>query len=221
MTSEIIKTYCGNCQKETNQSVEYKNHEVEPLEILAKNDKNLKTESVWMVGFNIWQISKCKGCEKLTFKHIIKTEPDKSKDIVFQFPKEYVRKPPEWYRKLPIKFLEILREVYFSINVGCFIVALIGIRTVLDIYIVDKVGDVGTFKQKLNRLVEKGFIASSKVKSLEAAIDAGNASAHRGYKPEKEILLKIMDIVDNLLESEIIDRESELIKKKTPNRKKL
>jgi len=220
MTNEIIKTYCGSCQKETNQTVEYKNHEIEPLEILAKDDKNLKTESLWMVGFNIWQISKCNGCEKLTFKHIVKTERDDSKDIIFQFPKEYARKYPEWYRKLPIKYLEILREVYFSINVGCFIIALIGIRTILDVYIVDKVGDVGTFKQKLNKLVEKGFITKSKISSLETAIDAGNASAHRGYKPEKEVLLKIMDIVDNLLESEIIDRESVLIKQKTPDKKK-
>ncbi len=219
MKSEIIKTYCGSCQKETNQTIEYKNHEVEPLEVLAKNDKSFETKSFWMVGFNIWQISKCNGCEKLTFKHILKTERDKSKDIVFQFPKEYTRKIPEWYRKLPIKYLEILKEVYFSINVGSFILALIGIRTLLDIYIVDKIGDVGTFKQKLNKLVEKGIITKSKLNSLHTTINAGNASAHRGYKPTKEVLLKLIDVVDNLLESEIIDKESILIKNKIPLRK--
>lgn len=88
----------------------------------------------------------------------------------------------------------------------------------LDTFIVSKVGDSGTFKQKLDKLVAEKFISVSKVKVLEAAIEAGNASAHRGYRPDEETLFQILDIVDNLMQSEIVDRAAKNIMEKTPRR---
>ena len=220
MNEEILKTYCGNCDKETSHTLEYKAHETEPVEILAKNDKELKTESFWMVGFHLWQISKCKGCEKLTFKHVIRTSSEPGTDIIFNFPKSHIRPLPDWYQKLPLKYLEIIREIYSAINQGAFILALIGVRTILDVYIVEKIGDKGTFKTKLSKLVDGGFITKTRADSLNTIINAGNASAHRGYKPKQKNLFQILDIMDNLLQSEILDREAHYIKEKTPERKK-
>ena len=92
-------------------------------------------------------------------------------------------------------------------------------RTLLDIYVVNKIEDVGTFKQKLIKLSEEVFIAKTKIKSLEAAIDSGNAAAHRGFKPETKILFQVLDIIENLLQSELVDRNVEEIKNITPKRK--
>jgi hypothetical protein len=217
---KTTNTYCFYCQKETNHNVLLDEFELITQEIVWRNEKGDESQSMWTNVGNLWTVSKCLGCEKITLKHIMRASPDREHDRTFYFPKKPIRDVPSWVMKLPIKYLEILQEVYASINEQLFILSLNGIRTVLDIFIVDKVGDKGTFKDKLKNLVTAGIITSPKAIVLETAIDAGNASAHRGYKPDKETLFKILDIVENLLHSEIVDRQANHIKEKTPQRTK-
>ncbi|MNI25711.1 hypothetical protein D3C73_793800 [compost metagenome] len=164
-------------------------------------------------------LTKCRGCDKINFKHTLRSAPPVEKtDQVFYFPKRAIRPVPNWVINIPIKYVDILREVYIAVNEQLFTLALTGIRTLLDIYIVEKIGDSGNFKQKIKKLVENNIITSSKAQVLETTIDAGNASAHRGYKPDQETLFQVLSIVENLLESEIVDRAVNQIKQKTPQR---
>jgi len=215
---ENIKTYCCKCESETNQKVLFDDMELGPQEIVGRNEQGDESQSVWIVVAHIWTLSKCLGCDKINLKHILRSSPDKEYDKIFYLPRKPIREVPSWVMKLPIKYLEILREVYSSVNEELYILSLTGIRTVLDIFIVSKIGDVGSFKEKIEKLVKNGVITASKANVLEVAIDAGNASAHRGYKPDKETLFQIFDIVENLLHSEIVDRPIDQIKQKTPPR---
>lgn len=217
--NQSFKSHCYNCDKETNQEILFKENEIGPREVVFRNEQGDKTESAWEVVADIWTISKCRGCDRINFTHILRNSPHKETDLVFQFPRKPLRAVPKWMIKLPMNYLEILQEVYDSINNGQLILSLTGIRTLLDTYIVSKVGDVGTFKQKIDRLVSDGIITSSKATVLGTAIEAGNASAHRGYKPERETLFQILDIVENLLQSEIVDRAADTIRGKTPPKK--
>jgi uncharacterized protein YutE (UPF0331/DUF86 family) len=160
------------------------------------------------------------GCDKITFKHIYRATPNRDFDQIFYFPKKIVRDFPRWTVKLPHKYSKVFYETYLSIQEGLYILSLTGIRILLDLFIVSKIGDVGTFKQKMDRLVQDGIITASKAKVLKTAIDAANASAHRGYEPDKETLFQILDIVENLLQSEIVDRPIDKIRRKTPSRSK-
>lgn len=218
-TKETTKTHCYNCDIETNQEVLFSDREIGSQEIVWRNEEGDDSQSAWVVVASIWNVTKCLGCEKINFKHISRNSPDRKTDQIFNFPRKPIRQVPNWIVKLPMKYVEILQEVYVSVNEQLFILSLTGIRTLLDIYIVSKIGDAGTFKTKLNKLVSEGIITNSKASVLEVAIDAGNASAHRGYKPDKETLFQILDIVENLLESEILDRQIEKIKENTPKRK--
>ncbi len=217
-SKEIIKTHCFNCDSETNQEILFSDCKIGPQEIIWRNEEGNDSQSVWTIVANIWNLTKCRGCEEINFKHILRNSPDRNTDKTFNFPRKPIRQVPKWIVKLPIKYIEILQEVYISVNEQLFILSLTGIRTLLDIYIVSKIGDEGTFKSKLNKLVSEGIITSSKASILEVAIDAGNASAHRGYKPDKETLFQILDIVENLLQSEIVDRHVDKIKQNTPKR---
>lgn len=218
-SNEPFKTHCFNCDKETNQDILFKDHEIGPREIVWRNEQGDESQSVWEVVANLWSLSKCRGCEKINFKHVLRNSPDRETDQVFYFPRKPIRQVPSWIIKLPMNYVEILQEVYVSINERLFILSLTGIRTLLDIFIVNKIGDKGTFKQKLNKLVTDGIITAAKATVLETAIDAGNASAHRGYKPDHDTLFQILDIVENLLQSEIVDRNAIQIKQKIPPRK--
>jgi hypothetical protein len=217
-TNSSYKSFCYNCDKDTNQNILFKEHQFEPQEIIFRNEEGDQSQTAWEIKADIWIISKCLGCERINFKHIGRRSPDQRTDDIFYFPWKRDRHYPKWIFQLPIKYLEILEEVYAAITMESNILALMGIRTVLDVYMVDKVGDVGNFKQKLNKLVEEQIISKSKVKVLEAAIEAGNASAHRGFKPDRQTLFQVLDIVENLLQSEVIDRDGININKKVPKR---
>jgi len=205
---------------ETNQKLLLDEFQMITEEIVWRNEQGDESQSVWSPVGSIWTVSKCLGCEKLTFKHILRALPTKEYDQIFYFPRKPVREIPKWISKLPKIYLEVLHEVYASVQEGLHILALSGIRTLLDIFIVSKIGDIGSFKQKIEKLITTGIITSSKATVLEAAIEAGNASSHRGYKPDKETVFQILDIVENLLQSEIVDRPVSQIKQKTPTRNK-
>jgi ethanolamine ammonia-lyase large subunit len=67
--------------------------------------------------------------------------------------------------------------------------------------ILDKVGDRGSFQAKLQALQSEGYIASRARNVLDAALDAGNAAAHRGHNPNADTVNEVMDIIESLLEA--------------------
>ncbi len=217
MAIENKKTYCYNCEIETNQEVLFNDESIDFQEMISRNEEGDESQPYKILGLRTWTLSKCLGCDKINFRYFW-GEPSKQTNRIFHFPKKQIRKVPSWAIKLPIKYLETLQEVYFAVNEELFLLSLMGIRTLLDIYIIAKIGDIGSFKQKIDKLVSDGIITSAKASVLETTIDAGNAASHRGYKPEKETLFQILDIVENLLHSEIVDRQIKQIKQKIPRR---
>jgi hypothetical protein len=91
----------------------------------------------------------------------------------------------------------------------------------LDIAIVNSVGDVGTFKQKLEALEKSGLVGKNQREFLDAALEAGNAAAHRGYCPTAKELNNVMDIVESIMHQiYVLPHASAALKKSTPLRKK-
>lgn len=75
--------------------------------------------------------------------------------------------------------------------------AMMGARALIDMTILDQIGDAGSFKQKLDVLEEDGFISSKNREILEAALEVGNAASHRGYCPPDIHINQVVDIVEN------------------------
>jgi hypothetical protein len=113
----------------------------------------------------------------------------------------------------------MLEEVYSALHSDSRCLAMMGARTVLDLVFVDKVGDVRTFGEKLKALEELGVIGAQNREFLSAAVDAGSAAAHRGFKPNEKDLGLVLDIVENLLQAVYVleDAASEL-RKRIPTR---
>jgi hypothetical protein len=95
-----------------------------------------------------------------------------------------------------------------------------GARTVIDMFVLDKIGDVGTFKQKLQALVDGGYLGSQQQDILNVALEAGNAAVHRGYKPSVEVLTHVIDVVENLLYLYALTGASNSVKSRIPSRTK-
>jgi hypothetical protein len=114
---------------------------------------------------------------------------------------------------------ELLNEIYAALHSGSMRLALMGTRTVVDMLLLQEVGDVGSFNSKLNALRDKGVISERNREVLAAALDAGSAAAHRGYKPGQEEIEAVLDIVENVLQAtHHLSRLAEKLRKKTPLR---
>ena len=84
---------------------------------------------------------------------------------------------------------------------------------------VDKVGDDGTFNEKLKKLEALGVVSLNNRELLSAVLDASHAAAHRGHAPDADDVNAVMDIVENLLHSVyILPGMADRLRKNTPPR---
>ena len=95
-----------------------------------------------------------------------------------------------------------------------------GSRAVIDVVMLKKVGDAGTFAWKLDALQAQGELSPSSRNFLEAALDAGSAAAHRGHLPSVAELSHVMDIIEHLLQHDLLAAAAASLRRSTPKRKK-
>jgi len=116
------------------------------------------------------------------------------------------------------EFGDFLRETYIAFHAGSERLAIMGAWTLVDLFMNKTVGDIGGFQKKLDQLVEKGYLSKSNRDVLEAALETGHAVAHRGHKPTSQDVNLVFDIDENLLQTMILKREAQRLKRSTPKR---
>lgn len=67
-------------------------------------------------------------------------------------------------------------------------------------------------------MLKKGFISERNREIVGAAVDAGHASAHRGYRPSSKDVNVVIDIVENLIHNELLAEQAQVLKTSTPAR---
>lgn len=150
---------------------------------------------------------------------VVVIDDDEVKDDVRYFPPAVVRDPPKWRFKLPIDMREVLEEIYRSMDSDNVRLPMMGARTLVDMTILEKIGDVGTFKEKLLELEKEGFISPRNREALYAALEVGNAAAHRGHAATKAEVHDVMDIVETMLQAIYVFPElAQNLKASTPPR---
>jgi hypothetical protein len=81
------------------------------------------------------------------------------------------------------------------------------------------IGDSGSFETKIKQLKADGHISETDRTILSIAIDAGNASAHRGYVPSRDDLTTLLDVVEHLLRAQyVLPQAAKKIQANTPVR---
>jgi predicted RNA-binding protein with RPS1 domain len=182
---------------------------------------------------NTYQVLECQECDNVTLRvrhwnDEAQCSHNKKDYQDSYYPPIVSRQKPVWFDKLESKFQYVLEEVYIALDANTRFLAAFGARTALDMLIVDKIGDVGTFKEKLNKLESDGYIDPTEKELLDAVTEAGNAAAHRGYAPDEKLLNSVIDILESLFDRIYfkLNRDKELLKKarelkkKIPKRKK-
>lgn len=213
-----IKVFCYNCNQETNQKILFETGELISPEIIPFGNDGKRKDSIFTIEAQIWKISKCKGCDKINLNVYRRYNPYESDVPIHHFPIKVKRNFPYWTTSLEIGYFELFQEIYHSLNHNNYRLAMMGVRTLLDMFIVEKIGDIGTFKKKLDEMVEQGYISSQAKDLLNIALEFGSATIHRGFKPEGEEFNNVLDIVENIFQSEVLKEKTNSLKSKIPPR---
>lgn len=135
------------------------------------------------------------------------------KIILETWPSPPKRKIPERYEKYRVHIFDnysallghMLCEVYEAYDKDLLILASVGIRTCFDIVSTSLGIDPNlTFTEKLEKLRNGGHITEKEKDNLTVLVEAGNASAHRGWFPNSEDIRVLLNILENFIENTII-----------------
>ncbi len=160
----------------------------------------------------------CLGCEAVCLRQESWFSEEPDQDTVRFYPPRVSRPQPRWTGELPFALQELLYEVYAALHADSRRLAMMGARAIGDLVLQDKVGDIGGFEQRLDALVEAGYVSKRNRAVLAAALDAGHAAAHRGHVASAEEANHVMDIVENLVQTDVLTSAAKKLASKTPPR---
>lgn len=174
-----------------------------------------------------WFILECRGCDHV-FAHTVATNSGNHGSVVtpggtheFQFsemlsywPAVSKRRGPTWILEAGIaadksgSLQAALLEVYGALDNDLHMLAAIGIRTVWD-HATELLGIDPrlTFENKLTELVTRKLIGSLDRDRMQIVVDAGSASAHRGWRPTPTDIKTMMDVLEHFIQTTFVDPE--------------
>jgi hypothetical protein len=194
-----------------------------------------------------WFILECRGCNHVFFMRsnansddLIESRDD-SGDRGYEpverryfWPALSKREAPEWVesffgnsRDYDNIYLA-LTELYVALNNDLMMLSAIGVRTCFDVAaILLKVDEHLTFASKVSKLTELGAIGIVDEDRLKILIDAGGASAHRGWIPNPDELTTQVDLLEHFLQNAFVlpaekiklDKKASALKAKVPPRR--
>jgi hypothetical protein len=195
-----------------------------------------------------WYVLQCQGCEYV-FAQTVETnsedyeeyyddefnsEARRYKEKVAFWPALAKRKKPDWLAGNLVNKIQLndrledqLEELYKALDNDLNGLAATGIRTCFDVSAeLLGAGAGDSFEKKLKFLVDNGHIGALDKDRLATAIDAGSASAHRGWRPTTSELDGLMSILEHFIEHAFIgpavkkglDAQASKIKARVPPR---
>ncbi|MDX1222355.1 DUF4145 domain-containing protein [Sinorhizobium medicae] len=204
-----MKAYCSNCRGERN------------CDIVGHHQKQGEDGGGNYQWYKDWYLLVCRGCEH-AFAQTVFTDSESfhqeydaqgevftlHDEIIHTWPARSKRDRPDWYSHDGIEshlpelgpLNASLSELYGALDQDLNVLASIGMRTSFDIAAeILGVDPSKSFKLKLDELVAKGLIKESEKEHIEILVDAGSASAHRGWKPRAQDLDALMDTLEGFI----------------------
>jgi hypothetical protein len=187
-----------------------------------------------MNGGDQYSLLECRGCETVFYEQAswhsedmdygcdAQGKPQMTPNIHRStYPKPESRRKPTWLKNIESKdqqLADILQEMYTAYDNESYILTAIGLRTALD-RSTELVGiDVDLrFYQKLSSLEKGGWIGETERKILDVVTGAGNAAAHRAWKPDNQEIDQLLAALEVFLQRVFIVGQDVLnIKKNIP-----
>lgn len=156
--------------------------------------------------FSHYELLRCAGCDSVTMRHMAWT--DDFEEIVTLYPPRSNRKKPDWIKEIDEtepSLKALLDEVYVAVDGNALRLTAMGIRSVFDHVMHEKVGDHGSFASNLTAFEEAKFISSTQKETLQIVIEVGSATIHRGFRPSAENIDAILGVMESVVKSIYLD----------------
>lgn len=210
-SNETVRADCARCNDERN------------CEILTKvEERGGDDDFQWHTD---WFVLKCKGCDYVFVKTVMSNSEDYDNfynddgstgteytEVVSYFPPLSKRQHPKWLLQYTMmgqpKGLgigSVLEQVYGALNNDLQVLAAIGIRTSFDIA-ADELGvdPSKSFAKKIDELIATGKVKALDKPMISLLVDAGSASAHRGWTPTEKQLELMIELLESFIEENFI-----------------
>ena len=169
-----------------------------------------------------WRILQCRGCETVfiqtaatfseDYTQSAENEYDYSEQLEY-WPSRSKRPTPDWFLPGGIeasgnnsRLVASLAELYAALDADLSMLAAIGIRTTFDIACeLLEIDGALTFLEKVSELVDGSHITSTEGQRIFTIIDAGSASAHRGWTPTPADLTTMMEVLERFIVQAFVD----------------
>lgn len=219
--TEVVKGHCPKCGKDIN------------AEVMTKTEKYWEPDDIPIWMHWEYRILKCRGCDEVYFQTLSRFSEDSDLEenpvtgeveehiepTISYWPKHDKYVEPDWLSeisKIDPRLAMLCSEIYTAANNDLSVLASIGVRTALDSSIEHfGITESLSFKAKLKALVDKGIIGSREMSVLELLTEAGNAAAHRAWRPTEhqlrasiaalEVYLRRAFITDQLADASLRD----------------
>ena len=185
-----------------------------------------------------FRILECRGCNFVffqkkeilpNFEHIA-INPESIEDgihaeTILYYPAISRRSLPDWSYTLRLKdeiLGSLIEDVYGALNADLRLSAAIATRTVFDrASELHGIDPGASFGEKLDALLSNGKISGNEREALKILIDAGNAAAHRGWRPTYDELETMLPILETFLyRTFILESAATQLKTNIPTRHK-
>jgi hypothetical protein len=197
--------------------------------VLAMHVVSDTDEETGIWGKTTSYMLKCGGCKTVFFHEETLCSEDydpagRPETRVTVYPAPAKRKRPDWFSLFGLQpgIYSLLEETYNALDVDARVLSATGARTVFDHASERlKIKPALTFKEKLDELQNRGHISASERTALDILTDAGNAAAHRGWKPTTAQLDTVMSILEAFIHRKfIVEFGAARLKKQIPKRQK-
>lgn len=164
-----------------------------------------------------YSLLQCKVCGQGRLQLVTwNSENDHSEPIFYPAPQ--LRQPPPWLGDLEQPLQALLKEVYAALNIGAYATAVMGVRSVLDVWVSGKTSNENHFPKKLAALVKIGTLSAQQFIILSDVFDLGSAAIHRAHNPSSSDALAATEALENLLHQDALIRKLFAMKENTPQR---
>ena len=209
-TSEVVRAHCNSCGQETKHYVVFEKRQNDSAVI----DPHRGYSISWVTTYTMLE---CRGCEEVCLKQASWNSEEETTAVVY-YPPRVARRQPAWYDELHSDYQSLLAEIYTALYADSKRLAMMGLRAVIDVFIVRKLEDSPHFEEGLKELVSQNYITTRSKEIIEAAVNAGHASAHRNHNPTSEQLNAVIAIVENLIQFDLLTESADTLRKTTPPR---
>lgn len=207
---EILRAHCNECGHETKHNVIHK-HQTSGSEECGDYGQY---EVSWQTTYLMLE---CCGCEDVLLKKTFWFSENDGVDEYY-YPPRVSRQKPRWFDEVPRQYRSLMNEIYTALHADSRTLSMMGLRALIDSFIAEKLGKSEGFASGLEKLVKQGHLTPRNKGILEAAVDAGHAASHRAHTPSSSELETVMDIVENLIQSDLLEESAKELKKNTPQK---